>query len=59
VEPLLGDTSPLVRAMAVWALWHVAPGRASALRDGCEARESDDDVLREWTRGLTNQQSAD
>ncbi len=42
------DASPLVRAMAVWALQRLAPERASALRAGCLASETDEDVRAEW-----------
>jgi epoxyqueuosine reductase len=48
VERLLQDPSPLVRAMAVWALARLAPERASALREGHVAGESDAAVLAEW-----------
>ena len=51
VEPLLRDASPLVRAMAVWALQRLAPERASALRAGCLASETDEDVRAEWEFG--------
>ncbi len=45
---LLGDVSPLVRAMAVWALGRLAPGRAAALAPGALAAESDAAVRQEW-----------
>lgn len=45
---LLGDASPLVRAMAVWALGRIAPARAVALAPVRLATESDADVRREW-----------
>ena len=48
VERLLGDASPLVRAMAVWALGQLAPARAGALRQSRLAREADPDVCIEW-----------
>ncbi|HML91437.1 tRNA epoxyqueuosine(34) reductase QueG [Methyloceanibacter sp.] len=48
VEPLLQDASPLVRAMAVWALRRLAPERASVLRAGCLASETDEHVRAEW-----------
>ncbi len=51
VEPLLRDASPLVRAMAVWALQRLAPELASALRAGCLASETDEDVRAEWKFG--------
>jgi epoxyqueuosine reductase len=49
VESLLDDVSPLVRAMAVWALRALAPARASALREARLASEAQPDVRREWT----------
>jgi epoxyqueuosine reductase len=46
---LLDDASPLVRAMAVWALARLAGERAlAALRDAHVARESDQAVIAEW-----------
>jgi epoxyqueuosine reductase len=42
----LGDTSPLVRGMAVWALARL-PGGEAALAAG-PGEESDSDVLAEW-----------
>jgi epoxyqueuosine reductase len=50
VELRLDDPSPLVRAMAVWALWRLAPARAAALAVRRSAREDDADVLAEWRR---------
>jgi epoxyqueuosine reductase len=48
-ERLLGDTSPLVRAMAVWALRELlAPQAFATLRGVCAAAETDDRVLAEW-----------
>ena len=47
-EARLGDTSPLVRAMAIWALGRLAPVRAKALRATFSASESDEDVRAEW-----------
>jgi epoxyqueuosine reductase len=49
IEALIDDVSPLVRAMAVWALGRVAPWRLAELRAQRE-RENDPDVLAEWTR---------
>jgi epoxyqueuosine reductase len=43
VEGMLGDTSPLVRGMAVWALARLAPQRLAGPGD-----ETDSDVLAEW-----------
>jgi epoxyqueuosine reductase len=48
VEELLADPSPLVRAMAVWALSRLAPQRAASLA-GATA-ETDSGVLVEWAR---------
>ena len=46
----LDDTSPLVRAMAVWALARlVEPGDFTALREARIEAEPDIDVRREWT----------
>ncbi|QAY97103.1 tRNA epoxyqueuosine(34) reductase QueG [Methylovirgula ligni] len=50
VELRLDDPSPLVRAMAVWALWRLAPQSAAALAARHRAREDDADVLAEWGR---------
>ncbi|MGQ0486218.1 MAG: tRNA epoxyqueuosine(34) reductase QueG [Hyphomicrobiales bacterium] len=48
-ERRLGDASPLVRAMAVWALSRLAPpGRFSALRQQHLAGETDPGVRSEW-----------
>ena len=49
-ERLLGDPSPLVRAMAVWALRRLAPARAESLREAFLSREDDNDVRQEWIR---------
>ena len=46
----LGDASPLVRAMAVWALGELAPGDARARASAALAREEDDGVKKEWHR---------
>jgi epoxyqueuosine reductase len=49
VERLLDDPSPLVRAMAVWALKRlVSPAHWNNARAVCAARESDADVRAEW-----------
>jgi epoxyqueuosine reductase len=49
VESLLGDPSPLVRAMAVWAASQLLDGAAFAgLRDNHLAGESDPAVRAEW-----------
>ncbi len=49
-EKLLGDASPLVRAMAAWALLRLAPGRAEELAPARLACETDADVRAEWAR---------
>jgi epoxyqueuosine reductase len=48
VEARLGDQSPLVRAMAVWALARLAPRRFNALRGSHCAGETDPAVRSEW-----------
>jgi epoxyqueuosine reductase len=49
VERLLSDPSPLVRAMAVWALQRLAEPEAwAATRNRCILRETDADVRAEW-----------
>ena len=49
VERLLEDDSPLVRAMAVWALRRLAsPAHWSKARAGCATRETDPVVRAEW-----------
>jgi epoxyqueuosine reductase len=52
VEARLDDASPLVRAMAVWALARLAPDRFSALR-ACGAADPDPSVRGEWVREAT------
>jgi len=47
-EALIGDASPLVRAMAVWALARLAPARAAALRSNLIQQEQDSAVRAEW-----------
>jgi epoxyqueuosine reductase len=47
VEARLMDVSPLVRAMAVWALLQLAPGRFRALR-ATHASDPDPAVRAEW-----------
>jgi epoxyqueuosine reductase len=49
VEARLSDDSPLVRAMAVWALSRLAPSRFSALR-ATHANDPDSAVRAEWIR---------
>jgi epoxyqueuosine reductase len=47
VERLLGDTSPLVRGAAVWALGRLDPARLIALKPA-QAGEPDAGVAEEW-----------
>jgi epoxyqueuosine reductase len=49
VEARLGDQSPLVRAMAVWALSRLALDRFNALRARGDA-DPDASVRGEWMR---------
>jgi epoxyqueuosine reductase len=48
IEARLEDPSPLVRAMAVWALSRLAPQRFHALRGAHFSAESDQAVRSEW-----------
>jgi epoxyqueuosine reductase len=48
IEPRLEDDSPLVRAMAVWALSRLAPHRFRVLRAARFSHESDQAVRSEW-----------
>jgi epoxyqueuosine reductase len=48
IEARLGDASPLVRAMAVWALSRLAPHRFHALRAARFSHEPDPEVQSEW-----------
>ena len=49
IETLLSDPSPLVRAMAVWALSQLVPElRFRKLRNAHLSAETDEDVRREW-----------
>jgi epoxyqueuosine reductase len=48
VERLLADPSPLVRAMAVWALSQLAPDCFRTLAPSRRAAEADRDVANEW-----------
>jgi epoxyqueuosine reductase len=50
VEELLDDPSPLVRAMAIWALSRLAPEKATALSLQKSGSETDAGVLAEWSR---------
>jgi epoxyqueuosine reductase len=49
VEARLDDHSPLVRAMAVWALSKLAPEQFAALREARSTAEPDQVVAAEWT----------
>jgi epoxyqueuosine reductase len=52
VEPLAGDPSPLVRAMAAWAARQLSePEGFDDLRDRYLAQEQDPYVRREWLEG--------
>ena len=51
-EQALGDASPLVRAMAVWALSRLDPARVAALASALAATEPDADVRAEWATAL-------
>lgn len=48
IRALLDDASPLVRAMAVWALGCLAPDEAASLRENRVAIEPDAHVRAEW-----------
>ncbi|HEV8028636.1 MAG TPA: HEAT repeat domain-containing protein, partial [Stellaceae bacterium] len=51
VKPLLPDKSPLVRAMAVWALARLGDRNAvDALREAHLPKEEDEAVRAEWRR---------
>jgi epoxyqueuosine reductase len=47
-ERLIDDASPLVRAMAVWAVARLAPERLSTMRQSRLAAERDPAVIAEW-----------
>ena len=52
-EQLLSDPSPLVRAMAVWAINRLLPRQLfEQLRSRLESSEGDDGVQREWREAL-------
>jgi epoxyqueuosine reductase len=51
-EALLDDASPLVRAMAVWALARLDPPRLRGLAVPRAHSEPDEDVRAEWTLAL-------
>jgi len=48
VRTHLGDASPLVRAMAIWALGELAPDEARRLASAALANEEDEAVIEEW-----------
>jgi epoxyqueuosine reductase len=51
VEALLGDPSPLVRAMAVWALEQITDDTTfKSIKAKCIAKEADAAVLAEWRK---------
>jgi epoxyqueuosine reductase len=53
VEPLLTDPSPLVRAMAIWALKQLAaPERVAHFKARYAQSETDAAVIAEWAREL-------
>jgi len=55
IEPLLGDTSPLVRAMTVWALGQIVDSTTFAtIKTKWVAKESDPDVLAEWQQSASS-----
>ncbi|KAB0267778.1 tRNA epoxyqueuosine(34) reductase QueG [Microvirga brassicacearum] len=51
---LLDDASPLIRAMAVWAISRLRPAQVDAYADGRLADEQDADVRAEWARALSS-----
>jgi epoxyqueuosine reductase len=62
IDPIsdkLAEASPLVRAMAVWALGRLAPGeRLRELALAWRAREQDGAVAAEWTSALGSEEGA-
>lgn len=52
-EAGLQDASPLVRAMAVWALARLEPSRVAGLSQGLLAQEQDPAVRTEWAGALS------
>ncbi|MEQ8268540.1 MAG: tRNA epoxyqueuosine(34) reductase QueG [Parvibaculum sp.] len=48
MTPLLDDASPLVRAMAIWALSRLSPATALAYASAALASEADESVRDEW-----------
>ncbi len=59
VAEQLEAASPLVRAMAVWALARLAPARLAALARIYRPREQDAAVLREWALALPREAARD
>jgi len=51
-EARLADASPLVRAMAVWALGRLSPARLAALAGDHLPGEGDEAVRDEWQASL-------
>lgn len=47
----LSNAEAIVRAMAVWSLWQIAPHYARDHKAGALAQETDAEVRREWERG--------
>ncbi|MGO4681990.1 tRNA epoxyqueuosine(34) reductase QueG [Hyphomicrobium sp. 2TAF46] len=59
IEPLMEDSSALVRAMAIWASRRLAdPGEIAALRKHYQDRERDPEVAAEWTLPVEGIQGA-
>lgn len=54
VNARLDHADPVVRAMAVWALWQIAPQTARAQSAVAQARETDEQVRHEWRQGDAN-----
>jgi len=52
-ERLLGDASPLVRAMAAWALAQLDPRRAEKVAGKYMRAEADPDVRAEWSAAIS------
>ena len=50
VLELVDDGSPLIRAMAVWALGRLAPGNAAEMAEPRRSGEGDEAVREEWER---------
>ncbi len=58
ITPLLADSSPLVRAMAVWALGELLDTAAfSSMASTYKRQEKDPDVRSEWDHPMTNAHS--